>query len=207
MCIGESSKGAVWFRVQREQAHTPAVLDCCKVTVALYFRGFWRMSDVMAAPCYAPEPSSCCVALVEEDATLAGITAPAVFGGNLSDTEDFEAGVADVTFDLTYKSFASNRIFVTLLLYTLFETKSMQRDMFTVRIGEMGGTRTLRVTNFDQREGELKWVLMRHGAAKQVYEVGMSGLCGQWGEGAHSAILFRSSGLGDYCACCHNYGS
>ncbi len=57
------------------------------------FGGCLAQLDVIAAPCYVPEPSSCCVALVGADATLARFTAPVGFGGILSDTEDFEAGV------------------------------------------------------------------------------------------------------------------
>ncbi len=72
---------------------------------------------------------------VEVDATLAGITAPVVCGGILSDTEYFEAGVVEVTFGPTYKSFASTRICVTLLFDTLVENKNMQREIFTMRIG------------------------------------------------------------------------
>ncbi len=106
----QSRKGADCVRVILEDLYQRGTERAEKLRVCL------AQLDVMAASFYVPQPRSCCVALVDANTTLAGFTTPAVFGWILSHTEDFEAGILDVTVRLIYKSFASNRTCDTLCL-------------------------------------------------------------------------------------------
>lgn len=122
------------------------------------------------------DDSSASGALVEADVTLAGFTAPVVFGGILRESPDFEAVVVDGIFGMAYKSLACNPTCVMPLFDTLVDTGKVKRDVFSMCIGERGGTLTLGGVNHNHYHGKLEYVPMGNRGTKQFYDVDIKGL-------------------------------
>lgn len=148
------------------QICAPGNRACCSREAPAECGFFLRYADDSAAS----------GALVEADVTLAGFTAPVVFGGILRETQDFEAGVVDGIFGLAYKSLACNPTCVMPLFDTLVDTGKVKRDVFSMCIGEHGGTLTLGGVNHDQYHGKLEYVPMGNRGVKQFYDVDIKGL-------------------------------
>lgn len=115
-------------------------------------------------------------ALVEGDVALAGFSAPVLFGGILRQVSNFETPFVDGIFGMAYKALACNPTCVSPLFDTLVETGKVERDVFSICTGRIGGTLTLGGNNPDQYVGDLKYVPMTKGRRKMFYDVNIRGV-------------------------------